>query len=73
MLWSLKRENQTFKQRQTSYCALYSQKYCVSFTSREYSPMHGSWQKLLILIMIVFSKQHIKMEFLWLEQLSRKV
>lgn len=53
----------------------YSQKYYFSFTSREYSPMYDSWQKLLELTptVMVSSKQHIKMEFLWLEQLSRKV
>jgi len=37
--------------------------------------MYDSWQKLLELMPteIVSSKQHVKMEFLWLEQLSRKL
>lgn len=66
-LCGLERENQTLKQRQTNYWVLYSQKCYASFTSTEYSPMHGSWKKLLIPIMIVFSKQRVKMEFLWLK------
>lgn len=53
----------------------YSQKYYFSFTSRDNSPVYDSWQKLLELMptVIVSGKQHVKMEFLWLEQLSRKV
>lgn len=52
----------------------YSQKYYFSSTSREYSPMYDSWQNLLELtpIVIVSSKQHVKMEFLWLDNFQEK-